>query len=342
MFVLGSDITIGNGESQLHFSGVHDVQIKKSIHTFIDTATITLPTVAIFYSKINRSNPQKVITSDKFKDGDPIIIKLGYNGELNEEFRGFIKRRNLNTPLEIECEGYSYQLKRNNVNGTWKSISIKDLLKHAIIDTDIKLNVAVDIQLSNVTISNQTGAAVIDYIYKATDYCVSIFFIEPDILWAGLVYTKYKTGQDIFNGSQVAYKLGYNVVKDNSLKEITEEDNPVQVEFGKKLASGERVSGSAEILKNISKKYKKLLNNVSSPASLKLLAQEKQDRYNYQGYEGKINAFLSPYASPGDKAYIFNTQYTERAGTYLIESVNITYGISGAKRIIEIGPKIGD
>ncbi|MGN6568229.1 MAG: hypothetical protein ACTHJ0_09765 [Flavipsychrobacter sp.] len=341
MFVLKSSISIGVPGKQLQFTGVHQVVIKKSIHSYIDTATIMLPSISYLRTKINSSNPQRVITGNQFNDGDPISISLGYNDDLKEEFRGFIKRRNLNMPLEIECEGYSYRLRRNNIKGSWPSISVKDLLEKAVDGLGITLQVNTDISLSNVVISNWTAAQVIDFILKETDGCISIFFIQPNVLWAGLVYTPCSNGNDTFNLSTVKYKLGYNVVKDNSLKVRVPEDDAVKVNFSKKLSTGEKLSESSSATeKTIIRNYRKLLNHIAASPILKALALEKQKRFSYIGYEGRINAFLQPYALPGYKAYIEDTQYAERNGTYLVEGIEVVYGIRGARRIIDIGPQI--
>jgi len=341
MFVLKSAISIGVPGKQLQFTGVHQVTIRKSIHSYIDTATIILPSIAYLRTKINSSNPKEVITGNQFNDGDPVSISLGYNNDLKEEFSGFIKRRNLNMPLEIECEGYSYKLRRNNISGSWSSISVKSLLEKAVEGLGITLQVNTDISLSNVVISNWTAAEVIDFILKETDGCISIFFIQSNVLWAGLVYTPYTNGTDTFNMSAVNYRLGYNVVKDNSLKVRVPDDNPVKVNFSKKLATGQKLSESSDTTeKTIIKNYRKLLNHIASSPVLKMLAQEKQKRFNYTGYEGRINAFLQPYALPGYKAYIQDTQYKERNGTYLVEGIEVIYSMGGARRIIEIGPQI--
>jgi hypothetical protein len=69
MFVLSSDITIGN----FRFSGVNKVQIKRSLHGIADTALITIPSIAKVVSG-DKGNPEKVITGKQFKDGDPVNI----------------------------------------------------------------------------------------------------------------------------------------------------------------------------------------------------------------------------------------------------------------------------
>ena len=340
MFVLNSDITIGN----FRFSGVDEVRITRSLHSIADTATIRLPSISRIVTE-GKSAPDNVITGKQFSDGDPVTIKLGYNGDLQTEFSGFVKRRDLNMPLEIVCEGYSWLLRRNTINGFWKNIAVKDLLFAAVANIDkaysINVQCDVDFELNNISIANKSGFDVITSISKYTDGALSCFFIKPDTLWCGLVYTPYATGDDTFASRQVSYELGYNVIKDNSLKERLTENNPVEVTYTKKLSGGTQVSGFSDVFQSLTRTQNKILNHITDAAVLKQLANEKAYRLNYSGYEGSINAFLQPFAAPGYVAYIKDNRYPERNGNYIIEGTTVHFGTNGARRIVEIGPQVG-
>ncbi len=340
MFELNSDITIGN----FRFSGVNEVKIKQSLHGIVDTAVISIPSIAKIVSG-DRVNSEKVITGKQFKDGDPVTINLGYNSDLQTEFRGFVKYRDLNMPLEVECEGYSWLLRRNTINGFWISASIKELLAAAVSGIDPKYNIAVkcmvDFEFTNVHLKDATGFDIINYIGKCTDGCVTCFFIEPDTLWCGLVYTPFASGEDVFNKGLVNLKPGYNVIKDNSLKARNLQDDPVQVKYSKKRSNGEKVSQTSDIFKNYKRIHSKILNQVNDLSALKDLSNEKTCQLNFSGYEGSINAFLQPYAAPGYMAYVTDGRYPELDGTYLIESTEVSFGVKGARRKIEIGPRKG-
>jgi hypothetical protein len=287
MFILNSDITIGN----FRFTGVHDIHIRHSIHTYTDTAIIRLPSIASLYTLTNSSNPEKITTSDKFNVNDQVTIKLGYNGDMKEEFRGFVKNFSLAMPLEIECEGFSYLLQKKTFNGSWTSTTVKQLLDIITAGTGISTRVADNIALSNVIFTGYTGTEVIEYIMEASGGALKIFFKQPDLLWAGLLYTAYSQGNTVLQFPTVPYKLGYNARKENSLRQKNKNDIPVQIEFNKKLSSGQIITATAGASAN-NNRHKQLLNNISSSATLQLLANEKQVQLNYSGYEGNINGFL--------------------------------------------------
>jgi len=340
MFVLSSYITIGD----FQFSGVNDVYITRSIHSIADTAILKLPSVARIVSN-GKVMPETVITGKQFNDGDPVIIKLGYNSDLQTEFQGFVKRRNLDMPLEVECEGYSWLLRRNSVTQFYSSVTVKELLETAVagIDADytIEVQCEVDFELNNVRISDESGFDVINNISKMTDGCLSCFFIQPTVLWCGFLYTPYAQGNDVLDSGTVNYRLGYNVVKDNSLQERIIENDPVEVKYSKKLSNGHKITAVSDAFPDFSATRSKILNHISDQSGLNQLANEKAYQLNYSGYEGSINAFLQPYATPGYVAYISDDRYPERDADYLIESTEVHFGIKGARRVLEIGPKIG-
>jgi len=340
MFVLSSDITIG----KFRFSGVNELVIKRSLHSIADIAVIKIPSLGKII-KNNKVEQGTIVTGKQISDGDPVTIKLGYNGLLQTEFSGFVKRRNLNMPLEIECEGYSWLLRRNNVNIFEKTISVKDLLLKAVsgIPGDYKINVEcpVDLTLENVFIRNTPGFEVINSISKYTDGCLTCFFIRPDTLWCGFVYTPCANGADVFNIGKADYRLGYNVIKSNTLKERQTENDQVKVTYSARLSNGNKISQTSDVFKDFLRSHSKVLNSIKDETGLKQLANEKAYRSNYAGYDGSINAFLQPFAAPGWLASIADDRYPERNGTFIVEGTEVHFGINGGRRIVEPGPQTG-
>lgn len=333
---LTSEITIGN----FKFSGVNDVRTKRSILSFVDTASITIPSIAKIIRKNGTTSLNSVITAHQFEEGDPVTISLGYDGRNHVEFEGFLTRKGLNMPLVLDCEGYSYQLRRNKVSGYWSEISVSDLLTKAVEGTDITVQSNLDIKLTNVKALEAPGTEILNFILKATEGAVAVYFISPKVLWAGLVYSEVRGGTDVFSKGLVKYRLGYNCPKQNDLKKRTLSDNPVVVNFLKRTATGTIFNETSDEVAQLARKHKKELKHLAA-AYLKKVAQEKQDRLNYIGYEGKLTGFLEPYCEPGYKVYLRDDRYPELNGNYLAEQVEVDFGVSGARRIVTLGPKLG-
>lgn len=335
MFRLTSEITIG----KFQFTGVHDVRVLRGIYGYMDRAFIKVPSTARI-AKGQSASPAKVTTAHLFTDGQPVTIKLGYNGVLQTEFEGFIKRRNLNIPLEIECEGYSYLLRKKQVDANLsQGIDVKDFLALACKGTGVDIECPVSFKIYGRNLVKSNGIAVLDEIKKCSDRTLTVFFKEPKVLFCGLVYTPYLAGTKVFDLPTVRYKLGYNVVKDNGLREKLNDD-PVQVYVNGLLASGDSVQTASD-LKVQQRHVQMLVNGVHDKNVVRTFANEKASRQNYSGYEGHINAFLEPYCAPGYDAVIMDSRYPERNGTYLVESTEVRYGVNGARRIVGIGPKLG-
>lgn len=338
-FELNSDITIGN----FRFSGVHEVRVTRSMHSLADAAWITIPSIAVIRNN-GEAAPVTVTTASKFAEGNPVVINLGYNGVLNEEFRGFVKRIGTGMPLVVECEGYVREL-RLNVNYSsgsaahTVSTTAKELLLNAVAGTDISVLCPVDFKLQNFYVQNADGLKICDYVKQCSDHVLNLFFLEPTVLFCGLVYTPCAEGTNPFSLPTVNYRLGWNVIKDNGLKERIPVEK-VQFFYNGKLASGLAIHTHSKDV-GTKNKMTKLQNNVPDVTTLQGFAQEKAYMANYSGYEGRINAFLNPYALPGYRANIVDARYPQRNGVYLIESTDVTFGLRGARRSVEIGPKIG-
>jgi hypothetical protein len=366
MFVLCSDITIG----KFRFSGVHEVRVQRSLHSFCDMAWIKIPSICrVIRGK--SASPVTLVTGNQFADGDKVTINLGYNdttilsgaatpiipGGKNDGlctvFQGFVKRRNMNMPLEVECEGYSYKLRRMNVTAFRAKTTVSELLKLLMHDQDsssgkivqgeangISVVVKNDLHLINVSLNENNGIEIIEAIKRWSQGTLNIFFINPTTLWCGLTYTPYTHGMDPFGLGTVKYKLGYNVVKDNNLKERVLADDRVQILFGGTFANGKKVMTASDE-KSAKRRQKTVLNNTGDLADMQMMANEAQYKANYAGYEGSINAFLQPYCGPGWIADISDDRYEERNGQYMIEGTDITYGQRGARIKVEIGPLLG-
>jgi hypothetical protein len=73
---------------------------------------------------------------------------------------------------------------------------------------------------------------------------------------------------------------------------------------------------------------------------LDINAKLKLEQSNYTGYYGSFMTFLEPAVVPGDYAIIDSYMYPERKGTYLIKSVETSFGVDGGRQKIELERKI--
>lgn len=345
-FGLTSQIFLGN----YVLNGLHEVRIKKSIHGLAESATIALPSVATMRKgSLNEDGSitmnagggvQTGQTRNFFKDGDSVTINLGYNGELLTEFRGFVKQRSLGMPLQVECEGFVRQLRlQTSVTKTYANTTLKQMLTDATAGTDINVKCAVDFNISGVRLNNANGLQLCDWLRNATDRALTICFIgDGSTLYAGLPYTLLAQGDEDFGFGRVAYRLGYNLKRDNGLR-MKIPSEPVDVIMQGRYATQAAVMVEAKD-KYAKTKVQSMLNHIPDNPTLQDLATEKQTFLNYTGLEGNLTGFLQPYCAPGWTVQLVDRLNPDANGVYIVESTEVVFGMGGARRMVELGPKI--
>lgn len=341
-FALCSNITIGTYKRVKP----HEVKVQKSMFEYVDKASIKLPITA----RIVRAGEVITATAEtpkQFTEGDAVTIQLGYNNKLQTEFEGFISRINFTSPVEIECEGYSYQLRKKTYKKTFVKTELVDVLQYLVGGTDIKLDTAniPGFVIDKLVLQDHSGTEVLEMIKKLSDNTIRIFFTGK-LLYAGLQYLKVKF--------DVKYQLGWNVIKDGNLKLRQAKNQDVVVKFIGEKKDGTKVkvehggktvtranvisttgtagsTGEVKIIKT---------HSVTDEATLKAMAAAKHKSLSFDGYEGKITTFGIPYCEPGCRAIVTDPKYAERGGNYIAESIEVSYGMSGYRRTVGIGAKL--
>lgn len=326
-FVLNSEIVIGAYQLT---GGVNSVNIKKSVKSIIDTAVIKIPALGRIIERNGVLPLTSIETAMVFKEGDKVEIKLGYNGELETEFIGFIRRVNLSTPISIELEGYSRQLRMQNISASWKKVTVREVLERITQGTDITLSPAIPkINLTNFSIANRNGLFVLEYLKEKLLLCI---YFNGSELYAGLEEAVIK--------DTTIYKLGWNVIKSDRLKIRNGSDNKVRVRLvTKSKGAAKRVLFEAGDIGGAVVERHILFNRDSS--FLQNKANEFLKQLKYDGYEGSITAFLQPYCEPSYAAVIQDKKYN-RSGKYFVTSTEVEFGMKGARRIVEISYRLDD
>jgi hypothetical protein len=361
LFTLHSEIEVGHYK----WSGVHEVEVRRGMTGIMNTAVIKLPKLAVVDYGTNQVGSLESVGA-LFEEGDYVHIQLGYASEgeepdLRTEFKGFLRRKTFGMPIALECEGYSWQMRKNvSHTGTLSAPTAEQLLKLAVgrakIDvaakkvvdtlpnqalTDIKIMMGADanLNLRNVNLNNNNGHEIVQFLEKMSDGALRIFFIDDTTLWCGYPYTAYVQGDEPFSKGIVDYSLGYNCIKDNGLRIRTVTER-TQVVFGGMLATGQRVRTESD-LKYAWNKYHARFSNTHDEPGMKRMANEKQYYMNYEGYQGSITGFLQPFCQPGWAANVYDKDVPERDGKYMVLSTTVRYTTRGARRIVELGPLLG-
>lgn len=317
MFVLTCDIQVGNKR----FTAVNEVTVEHSVYKLGATATIKLPVTSVLRQADLPAT--RVETAQAVAVGDSVEIRLGYNGRLRTEFRGYVKALNLRTPLEIVCEDEFWACRRRNVT-SGGTVTLADLLAKC----GLTVGFAETLTLKNYAIPDKPVSSVLANLAK--NYGLSVFF-DLD----GRVYA---CRPEKVVGDAVKYELRYNVISDDDLQYLNRKDLKIQVRAISFRSDGTQVEARKGVEGGTSKTL--YFYDVDSMAELAALVQNELERETADGYDGSITTFLEPYAAPAMVARLTDPVYPERSGDYYIESVRTTFGRSGARRTVEIGSKV--
>lgn len=336
MFVLNSEITIG----KVRFTGVLEVVIRKSVYSIAETATIKIPAIASLL-KAGNASPELINTAAAFKEGERVNIRLGYNGLLQDEFSGFVKKLTPGMPMQIDCEGYSWLLRRNRPALKGKDSKLKTIVAAAVANLKGHENITVkcdeDLEFSGMASGNMSGFDVINYISKYTDENITFFFSDPKTIWCGRFYAAAMKGRSFNNAEVVKYRIGYNTPRANNLQQHSIDTEPGIVTYSRRTIDGIRIAHTASGVGTNAVVHAAVLNHVKDSFGMKLLAEERVRQHTYEGYEGKLTAFLQPYVMPGNKVHVSDALNAKMDGTYVVESTEVIFGIKGARRKVELG-----
>jgi hypothetical protein len=335
-FKLCSDIAIGN---YFFRGGVNEVKIKRSVKDMIDTAVMKIPAFAQTQNIFAvlplgipglTSPPQNAATSIEtskfFKEGDKVTIQLGYNDKRLQEFKGFIRRVSPEIPCLIECEGYAYQLRKKPFTGSWKTVSLKEFLTELVKDTDIVLSKLIpQYTLTNICIKNGNALAALQYVQGKTHLAV---FFHFETLYFGL--------EQAYPGKPVEFRLGWNTRGRNNLKYRLASNDKILV----RMVAG-KGKNNKRVLVEVGDKggtvFTENIAFIKDEHTLREIANGILLRYKYTGFEGAIDCFMQPFCQPGDTAIITDQPYKVRDGSYFINGIDITFGMNGGLRKVQLG-----
>jgi hypothetical protein len=327
-FKLQCLINIGTLEIR---GGINEAsKIKRGVKEIVDTGLLKIPAVGrIVYASANQPDSSlpttSIETSKLWQEGDPITIQLGYNGDLRTEFKGFVRRVTASVPVEVQCEGYAWQLRRKRLLKSYKSVALKDFLKDLIASTDITLSPFIpDMTLTNLTINHANALKTLEYVKEKLH--LSVYF-QFDVLYVGL--------EEGVPGNPVKFRLGWNCVRDDNLKYRLAADNEVLV----RLVTGKGKNNKRTLIEvgdpggSLITKY---IANITDQATLQAIANDLLQKAKYTGYEGYISGLLQPYCQPCDTAVIIDQLYNVMGGSCFVEAAEIEFTMKGATRKVHV------
>lgn len=315
--------------------GLETLEVKKSVHTLVNTAKLTLP---LSYIIRNNEITERVKLIDKIKEGNTISIAIGYNGNNKTVFNGYIKRINHKQPLELELEDSLYLFNKLELKKSFPNNDVKEVLQYLVNECynqfgkKIKLfNGIPKQQLTNFIINEVNGLTVLKELEKWMLHSYLINENGEDVLYCGLLYKN--------KGKEVKYIINQNTISVNDLKFTNAADKSYKVTFIYNDQKGKihrKVFGDklGEALERVE------LHGKFTTAEIERMAKAKLQAAKTSGYKGSFETFLKPSIAIGDIAVMTDKQFPNRSGSYYVAAITTTFGTGGGKQKIEIDFKV--
>lgn len=299
-----SEVTIG----KYIFRHINKCVIEQDRHELTQRCEIRLPNLAGIIG-----------LEDAIKSGDPVVVRLGYDGDLKEEFTGFVARVSPGRPVVVECEDEMWQHKRQPINKSWESITVEDLIKELVPGQQYNVQ---EVVLSNFIIKQATVAKALRKVKE--EYGLDIYY-RKGVLYAGIPYGEPDVPEATyhFQKNAIDSDLTYQRAEDVSLKikaiSIKKDNTKLEVEVGDP-------DGEVHTLHFYNLEKQELI----------AVAESKIKDMTYTGFTGSFMGFGIPQPQFGGVCHLFDDRYN-RSGSYFIEKVKTEYGTGGFHRKVTIG-----
>ena len=320
MLKLCSEITI-EGDKTWLFNAVADCNIVEDVSTLTDTCEIQLPKKIKWQEAVAKNGKPPI------KRGDKITIKLGYDGDLQTRFTGFIRSVDAKVPITIKCEDGMFVLKSHKVKPkAFKNASLHEIVSYLLEGTSIQFQLMdKNIKVGNWRLTKTHASEELQELKEKM--MLSSYFRRingESILYIGLSYP-------LDNRKKVKFMHGKNIIDEN-FEYRDKEDIRVRCEAQSFNAKNKKVTyeygdKDGDVIK--------IRMDGLTENELKKYAIEAVERYKQSGFKGSFETFGQPEVSKCDMVEIHASD--GNSGVYLVKKLEIEFGTNGYRQKIELG-----
>ncbi|MDM1045869.1 hypothetical protein HX004_14010 [Myroides sp. 1354] len=299
---------------------LESVEINCDVDNLTDTAQIILPE-----SVMNRvwELDQKIVR------GTEVIIYLGYNDDLQQEFTGYVQRITNDGSLIIHCEDAFFLFRVSVPDKEFKNVSLEQIVEYLVKNVDDSFTIACDygITYEKFTIHQATAFDVLKKLQDETKG--NIYFDNQNkVLHLHPAYTEV--------GNQVRYSYHKNIEKAN-LEYKKKEDKKVEITIESTDSNGKVKSIT---IGTTGGDKKTLKVGPMSEADMRKIAENALIKQMYDGFEGTFDGWLVPVVKPTDSAHIEDLDYPYKTGNYYVKAVTTKFDSSGGVRTVKLGIRL--
>lgn len=299
---------------------LYSIEIEASVENLVDTAKIFVPETIL---------NQVLNIESKIPRGTEVVIKMGYNDDLQEEFKGFVREiKNTNGSLLIDCEDQIFLFRKPVLDEVLKPTSVSNIAQRMIDQCvpGMNLNCDYDITYEKFVIHQANAFDVLKKLQEETKANIWIdsesntLHIHPPF--------KEKTGEVKYSPQRniqsmsLEYKKAIDRKFEISIESVGSDGKIKNVKTG--AAGGETVS---------------IKCGPMSEDDMKQLGDAELKKRMSDRYEGTFDTWLIPRVKPGATAKFNDEDYPDQSAGYYVPSVKTVFSESGGVRTITLGIK---
>jgi len=300
-----------HGRQEINVRRLISFEINSSFKTLTGTAEITFPR--------NMRNFDKQKVNELFQKGDPVVISAGYNGDEYEEFNGYVLQVSTGFPIVIRCEDEMYKLKRETVSVSKRSCTLKELLSEIAKGYTVTCD---DAQLGSVRYSKMLVSEVLDDLKQKMGFYT---YFRGKTLVCGR--TSIDGGKHV---KVLLERQAGETLKEKSIEKVYVRVESLQkngkllkVDKGEKNGNGIVIKQPNLTLVEIQRIVDSTYTNAMKP-----------------GLDGDLTLWGIPRLEHGMIADLVSNLYSEKNGSYYIDSVKKTASPDGGYRqVAKLGNK---
>lgn len=318
MYTLTADIEI-TGERTWRLDKATEVEITRDTEKLTDECRLTLP------KKIRWDGAAEI----PVRRGDGVKVRLGYDGDLQLAFVGYVRDVGFKTPVVITCEDEMFKLKQTPaLKKAYRSVNLETLLRDQGLE--YPLRVMGEQGLGQYRVAADTVAALLGHLQENG---VRSFFRYEDgqpVLYCGVLFERESRPSQVF-------ATGVNIIDDRNLEQQKAENMRLRVKAISLMPDNKKIKvevGDADGERRTLHAYNK------QEAELKAWAEQEIKRLKRDGLAGSFTTFGCRLVDKLDTVGIRIDG--GKKGVYQVKKNVIKYGTGGFRQEITLGPRIGE
>lgn len=299
---------------------LYSVEIECSVENLVDIARIYVPEMIL-------NNVLDI--ESKLPRGTEVVISLGYDNQLYEEFKGFVKEiKNTSGSLLIECEDSIFQFRKPVQNEVQKPSSVSKLAQTMIDQCapGMTLQCDYDISYEKFVIHQANGFDVLKKLQEETkaniwiDSSTNTLHVHPPFMEKN-GEVKYSPQQNVQSVS-LEYKRAQDRKFEISVESVGSDGKVKSIKRG--VTGGETVN---------------IKVGPMSESDMEKIGDAELSKRMADRYEGSIDTWLIPRIKPGATARYEDLDYPAQKGGYYVPTVKTVLSESGGVRTVTFGIK---